>query len=100
MGLLSTTTRNLGLTAVGEPLTRGRSAPKGWRSAFGFLTVAAARAGLTAISLSIVYLLALTAMAMVLATSMLNTAIGAAVAAVFAALVLVFVAVGIYVVIP
>jgi len=97
---MSTTTRHLGLTGFGEPLARGRAVPKRWRTAFGFLTLAKARPGLTAIGLAVVYLLALTALAMVLVASMLNTGIGVAVVLVFTALMLLFTTIGVYVVLP
>lgn len=68
---MSTTMRNAGVVARGEPLSRGRSAMgrPSWWGVSRFLRWAAARPILTAVTLTLVYLATLAALTAVLALS-------------------------------
>jgi hypothetical protein len=98
---MSTTMRITGLITRGEPL-RHRAEPTAgiWQRIVGFLGWAAARPTLTAASLVLVYLATLGALVAVLMASAVGTLVGTAVLVLFAAELLVFLAIAVYVVIP
>jgi hypothetical protein len=98
---MSMSMRNAGVVARGEPLSRGRSAmgrPR-WGVA-RFLRWAAARPILTVLTLTLVYLATLAALTAVLSASATQSIIGLAVMTLFAAEVLVYLAIAVYIVIP
>jgi len=99
---MSTTMRNAGLVTRGEPLSRDRSTTgrPWWGGVVQFLRWAAARPTLTVVTLTLVYLATLAALVAVLAASAAQTIIGTAVLALYAAEVLVYVAIAVYIVIP
>jgi hypothetical protein len=99
---MSTTMRNAGLTARGEPLSRGRSATgRSWcRVLAELLRWAAARPTLTVTLLVLGYLAALAGLVAVLAASALDTILGKAVWGLYAAVLLVYLAIAVYVVLP
>jgi hypothetical protein len=94
VGLMSTTVRNLGLATTGESSGAARS----WTA--GVFQFVHARPGITAIALSTVYLIVVAALSALFAMSMVATPIGAAVIVLFATLVVIFTAVGIWVLLP
>ncbi len=99
---MSTTMRNTGLAPRGEPLSRGRPAadrPR-FRAVVELLRWAAARPTLTVASLVLVYIATLAGLVTVLATSALDTIPGTVVLVLYAAVVLVYLAVAVYIVRP
>jgi hypothetical protein len=99
---MSTTMRNVGLATQDEPISRGQlAAPPTWRGGLtGLERWAMAKHGIASLALTIAYFAALSALVAVLVTSALNSVLGYAVFVVFAAMVLVYIAVAIYTVIP
>ena len=99
---MSTTMRKAGVIARGEPLSRGRSAMgrPWWRGVARFLRWAASRPLLTVVTLTLVNLATLAALIAVLVASATQSTIGIAVMTLFAAEVLVFLAIAVYIVIP
>jgi hypothetical protein len=94
--------RNLRLATPGEPISRRKSAPTHWWIS-GVAAVerwAEAKPASAALTLSVAYLVALVALVAVLAASALNTVLGVGVLILFAVMVVVCIAVGIYAVIP
>jgi hypothetical protein len=99
---MATTMRNAGSVAGGEPLSRGRSAMgrPWWWGVARFLRWSAARPIVTVVTLTLVYLATLAALTAVLAASATQSIIGLAVLTLFAAEVLVYLAIAVYIVIP
>jgi hypothetical protein len=102
VGVMSTTIRTSRVITRGEPLSRGRSATgrRWWGVVASFLRWAAERPDLTVASLVLAYLATLAGVVAVLTASASGTIVGTAVLAIFAAEVLVFLAIAVYTVIP
>jgi Flp pilus assembly protein TadB len=99
---MSTTMRNLRLPTQGEPISRRKSAetPSWRRSLTDLEHWAAAKPGIASLTLTIAYLVALAALVAVLAASALNSVLGMGVLVLFAAMLLICMAVGVYTIIP
>ena len=98
---MSATMQDTSLITRGKPIIRRPARTSGIRHTFRtFVRWAAARPTLTAVTLTLVYLATLAAVVGVLMASASDTLGGTAILALFAAEVLVFLAIAVYVVIP
>jgi len=99
---MSTTIRNVGIATRNAPISRRTSAaPPAWKRALaGVEKWAIAKPALASTILAVAYLAALLSLIAVIAASALNSVVGFVAMGLFAAMVLVCVAVAVYTVMP